>query len=293
MKTIADIIASKLILASNSKLVDLQEYKKGKDSLELNNFSPSSLTDLIGQGYDISHAAFVHVLNFTSILSDHICTIDEARDYVDSIEKAADMYIPEGPPISPITNSYFSLWAIFDVLFGKPEETIGTCSIAFAKKAKLPKWIVDALVIMQSSRIGLYIHSGFESNFVKFRELGSQNIFLAHVPVDYKGNKGDVWLARLLPALFSPDNYFIVMTTPYVIRGNTEFDFLSYIERELERMTSSREKISREDSYYKLFKYGPSMYHWNEYIFCSYLRHRRDAIYLTGIPDIKESLPHA
>ncbi len=32
---------------------------------------------------------------------------------------------------------------------------------------------------------------------------------------------------------------------------------------------------------------------WNEYIHCAYTGHQREAIFLTGIPDIRESLPHA
>ncbi len=42
-----------------------------------------------------------------------------------------------------------------------------------------------------------------------------------------------------------------------------------------------------------VMKYGPSVNHWNEYIFCAYVGHCKEAVFLTGIPDIKESLPHA
>ena len=40
-------------------------------------------------------------------------------------------------------------------------------------------------------------------------------------------------------------------------------------------------------------KYGPDPNHWNEYIFCAYSGHKDEVIFLTGIPDIRESLPHA
>ena len=42
-----------------------------------------------------------------------------------------------------------------------------------------------------------------------------------------------------------------------------------------------------------LMKYGPEPNHWNEYILCAYTGDRKEAIFLTGIPDIRESLPHA
>jgi hypothetical protein len=42
-----------------------------------------------------------------------------------------------------------------------------------------------------------------------------------------------------------------------------------------------------------IMKHGPTPNHWNEYIFCAYTGHQHEAVFLTGIPDIKESLPHA
>jgi hypothetical protein len=33
--------------------------------------------------------------------------------------------------------------------------------------------------------------------------------------------------------------------------------------------------------------------YWNEYIFLAYVNHRTDATFMAGIPDIRESLPHA
>jgi hypothetical protein len=32
---------------------------------------------------------------------------------------------------------------------------------------------------------------------------------------------------------------------------------------------------------------------WNEFIFQAYHHHQSDAIFLTGLPDVKGSLPHA
>ena len=38
---------------------------------------------------------------------------------------------------------------------------------------------------------------------------------------------------------------------------------------------------------------SPDPNRWNEYVLCAYTGHRTEAIFLTGIPDIRESLPHA
>ena len=47
----------------------------------------------------------------------------------------------------------------------------------------------------------------------------------------------------------------------------------------------------KEDAHDHLMKYGPDPNHWNEYIFCAYSGHKDEAIFLAGIPDIRESLP--
>jgi hypothetical protein len=50
---------------------------------------------------------------------------------------------------------------------------------------------------------------------------------------------------------------------------------------------------SGADALHQLFKYGPSKNHWNEFILLAYHHHQADAIFLTGIPDLKATLPHA
>ena len=69
--------------------------------------------------------------------------------------------------------------------------------------------------------------------------------------------------------------------------------FVEHLERERERVKAQRRPPRRDDPHGHLMKYGPEPNHWNEYILCAYTGHRHEAIFLTGIPDIRESLPHA
>ena len=64
------------------------------------------------------------------------------------------------------------------------------------------------------------------------------------------------------------------------------------IARELVRVRSKR-LPGRMDAHTFTMKYGPAANHWNEYIFLGYTGHQHDAVFLTGVPDMKESLPHA
>jgi hypothetical protein len=40
-------------------------------------------------------------------------------------------------------------------------------------------------------------------------------------------------------------------------------------------------------------KFGPKKSYWNEFVLLAFHHHQADAIYLSGIPDLKSTLPHA
>ncbi len=42
-----------------------------------------------------------------------------------------------------------------------------------------------------------------------------------------------------------------------------------------------------------MLKYGPERHYWNEFVFKAYHQHQHDAIFLAGIPNLQDSLPHA
>ena len=58
-------------------------------------------------------------------------------------------------------------------------------------------------------------------------------------------------------------------------------------------MKAQKRPPRTDDLHRHLMKYGPEPNHWNESIHCAYAGHQREAILLTGIPDIGESFPRA
>ena len=95
---------------------------------------------------------------------------------------------------------------------------------------------------------------------------------------------------RLVPPL-EPDlgDYWIVMTTPYIVLGVGKDDWTAYVNRAMVECNGS-DDVTR---LYRLMKYGPERNYWNEYIFKAYVNYQFDAVFLTGVPDIKATLPHA
>jgi hypothetical protein len=84
-------------------------------------------------------------------------------------------------------------------------------------------------------------------------------------------------------------NYHIVFTTPYVLLGQTKGDWIAYLKRSMVGMKAS----SEPDRLHRLLKFGLSKKHWNEFVLLAYHHHQADAIFLTGIPDLRATLPHS
>ena len=52
------------------------------------------------------------------------------KTWATAVAKAEDEYLPSGPPMSPLTGSYFWMWAIYDLRIGKSTDTVAYCQIA-------------------------------------------------------------------------------------------------------------------------------------------------------------------
>ncbi len=247
---------------------------------------PGKFADL-----DPDLAIYALAQNITSLMAESISGMREVKGFVRTVGNAEDEYLPSGPPMSPLTRSYFAMWAFFDVRFGSSRETMGSCILRIAAEFDLPSWLIDSIERMQQSRMGFYVHCGSQDTEVLLREVGTREIISCMVPVGYTGREGEIWFVRVLPPPHPLSRRHIVFITPYVIEDYPERAFIDYMERELARMKANR--LSRTDNARgHLMKYGLSLNHWNEYIFSAYTGHQHEAIFLTGIPDIRESLPH-
>ena len=246
----------------------------------------------ISAGLDPCHAIYAMGQNIASLMAESISGMREAKGYVRIAGDAEDQYMPGGPPMSPLTVSYFTMWALFDVQFGSSRETMGSCILRTAREFDWPPWLLDAIERMQQSRMGFYVHCGRDGEGVLLREAGMREIISCKVPAGYIGSKGQIWFVRVLPPPNALCRHHIVFNTPYVIEAYAERAFIDYLERELARM-KAKKPFKTDDAHVHLMKFGPDPNHWNEYIFCAYSGHQNEAVFLTGIPDNPQSLPHA
>jgi hypothetical protein len=292
MGSVADKIAKKIAAQGRSKVIDLAAWREGKEIACEAGLDDDRLAHLLSEGYDPCHALYIFGQNVASILGEQISGIKEAKGFAKIVGNAEEEYMPGGPPMSPLTISFFFMWSLFDVRFGSSRETMGTCILRAAREFDCPPWLSDIFGQMQQSRMGFYVHCGSDGEWILLREVGTQEITTCQVPTGYTGRQGQIWFVRLLPPPNGLCSHHIVFITPYVIESYPEQAFVDYLERELARM-EAKKPLKTDDRHGHLMKYGPDPNHWNEYIFCAYAGCQHEAVFLTGIPDIRDSLPHA
>jgi len=80
----------------------------------------------------------------------------------------------------------------------------------------------------------------------------------------------------------------ITITTPYIIYNTNQQDWEGYFERVLPKIDKNPPILA----YNELMKYGLISDYWNEYVFQAYSNHTDIIIFLYGVPDKSEDLPH-
>ena len=298
---LASKVISQLRKASKAKVVDIEAIRDAKikaDKLDASIIKKEQMEQL-----DPLHAVYCYAQNKMSVLVEQLAELPALIRLNNLYADAQDEYMPQGPPISPLTLSYFTCWAFFDLNEGIHKETFGYVATEVCRELQADSGLISLFEAMNASRMGLYIHEGLSEDFVFLRELVTGKRLKANVPSGHKGYQGEMWLARVLPPPWpeSGFDYCVVLTTPYVIGKTTgklfkkfnamgdEQGWEAYFDRTLS-------KIKAEDwaqAYHKLMKYGLSRHYWNEYIFEAYAGHTPEMIMLTGFPDIASSRPHA
>jgi len=245
-----------------------------------------TIEQCVKSGMEPLHAAYVSMQNFVSLYSEAVSTLDECDPYYQIIVKAEDEYVPGYPPMSPVTTSYFTSWAYFDVRFGPDSETIGNCFLDTGSFLGVDGAMLEIARRFQESRMGIYEHQGMDGPRCLLRELVTGKEFKCHVSSGYMGKAGEIWYVRLCPPLFDLFDYHLVFTTPYILFNMTKDAWTAYLKKSVIGANDQAQAL------HDFLKYGPNPNHWNEFIFQAYHHHLSDAIFLAGLPDVRASLPH-
>jgi hypothetical protein len=281
----------------NRKVIDISELKNAK--IDAENLEKSMITEKELSELDPLHGVYAYGQNKISVFVEQLAELPALSKLTNAYADAEDIYMPSGPPMSPLTKSYFLCWGFFDLCVGIKKESFGTVIIDICRSLNVDPGLIKIFECMQNSRMGFYIHEGVSEGFVHLRELITQNQIKAIVPSGYMGSQGEIWFTRIMPEPFANLNYgySVVFITPYIVSEmrNGRFVYSSkkswslFFERNL-----GKTKIDDKNRAYEfLMKFGLNRHYWNEYIFEGYASHQDDMILLAGFPDIALSRPHS
>lgn len=275
-------------LASRADNLPTREPKRHPGELLPGGFKDMQM--LIRDGLDPVHAAYVYIQQISSQFAELVCQLPEMKAYAKLAGDAEEEYMPSGPPMSPLTGSYFTCWSFYDLRFGKDGDTIAQCEIDANDLVLMNPDQLDALKKLSESRMGIYEHIGFAEGFVRLRELITGDEFTCLCTSGYKGRSGELWYVRRLPPLM-PElaTFHVLFTTPYILIESTKDDWMQYLKRTLLKADGNDDR----ERLHQLLKFGLSTNYWNEFVFTAYHHHQAQAIFLAGIPDLKSTLPHA
>lgn len=286
-RPIADKLIRKMNRYVRDKVIDLQAVMSGRknaEELQETVATREELADL-----HPAHAIYVYAQNQTSVMSEQLTALREMDRFVRLISKAEEEYMPSGPPMSPLTASFFTCWAFFDACVGLGEETIATTTMAVGSAFGMHDELVRVIGLMQDSRMAVYVHEGTDRDRIVLRELVTNRVCKAICPSGYRGRRGELWYARVLPPPLAGLEEHVVFTTPYLLIDPGEREWLAYFQRTLPDTTDD----DRIAAYEHHMKFGPARDYWTEFVFEAYVNHRSDVIFLKGLPDVPESRPHS
>lgn len=286
MNKISTKIKRKFKKSKNNTIIDLSEIKSAKG--KLSEIDSDIQTILMNEKYDPSHAIYLIAQNLLSYFTEDFSTFIEFSDFYDKVTAIEDEFMPSGPPMSPLTKSYFTFWCFCDLSFGDESETI--CSIFYdlAEENEFDEMLLKAVKTLNSSYMGLYKHMGFEDDFILLKEILTNKLFRCICPTGYKGKKNEIWFIRIVKNLDDVYDYLIVMNTPYIILNSKEQDWIAFFQRQ----GITNNDIEYEKKRISFLKNNPDFKYWHNYIMDAYVNHSVSNILLTGIPDIKGSKPH-
>ena len=284
---IARKVVARMKQVTRAKVIDLHAVIAGQKNAQM--LQDTVVQDKALKGFHPAHAAYVHTQNQLSVMAEQLTQLEEMDAFTKLISQAEDEYLPSGPPMSPLTKSYFTCWSLFDAAVGAARETLGTTIVQVGAEFGTHPTLLRLMGLMQDSRMGVYGVDGYRDDLVELRELVTDTSCRAVCASGYVGTKGELWYARILPPPLPGQTEHIVFTTPYVLVAPGAQEWRSYFDRILPESPTA----IRREALHRHLKWGPARNFWNEFVFEGYVNHEPGAIFLQGLPDMPESRPHS
>jgi hypothetical protein len=261
---------------------ELQEFARG-----LFDAAPT-VSNLLQDGYDPLHVKYILGHEFAIMFSDAMPEYKEFDEYFDLVVDAENHYVADPDETTPVTGSYFSLWSLFDLRFGADRETIGTCLLDLLTDIQADPTVLRLMRALSDSRMSVFQHQGSDGPYVRLRELVTGRELRCHSTSGRAGSPGELWFVRLGPPLDEAHDYYVTLSTPYVLTDATVDDWTAYLNKSL--LTP---EVGQPQNLHELLKFGKQPMSWHGFLVRAFQYADDHAVYLAGLPDVPSSLPNA
>lgn len=285
---IAEKVLKQLERETKAKVVDLSAIRASRTQVA--DLNATLISDQTLAQLPPCFALYSLVQNHLSVISEILLTLPALHRFYDHLEVANELYTPQGPPISPLTNSFYTNWTQYDVAFGLGRETLTTISMAVARKTGMHPSFLELAGKLANSRCSVYEHKGTDGETIQLCELWTNNEVRALNATGYNGKPGEIWYTRLLPPNDLLPGVHVNFNTPYVMHPNTQ---KAHWLASIERVLANNKGHNPEKNFYSYLKFGPEPFYWTEYVFEAYSNHTSEMILLHGLPDQPETRPHS
>lgn len=126
-----------------------------------------------------------------------------------------------GSDCSPLFDSFFSLWSLFDAQYRG--QTLGERLLPLIREQD--ELIADIVEVLNNSYLGVYSFEGHHGSKVTLRDLFTNETCCAVNQSGYQGQAEEIWLTRLLQ---THETATVAISSPYVANGDSA-PWLSYL----------------------------------------------------------------
>lgn len=287
MNKIKDKIFADLQMFSHDQKIinfaDLQEAEKILESFPASNEDEdeNELEELLDD-LDPAFLMYFQVVEFIMMISALISTHPSLKKNKALLMRLENKYMQD-EIFSPVTDSYFNFWRLFDLQIDESGETMSSLCLSIAEHlgnySEELQYLADKAC---STRMGLYVQEDFKDGTILLREIISNQKIEVISPSLYEGAEGEIWFVRIFPPI-AEGQPSLIMTTPYIIKGCTEQDWVTFFKKQ----GIIKDDNVDEDAFTHFMKYGPKPDYWMKYI-SKNVRERddEDCIFLLGLPNI-------
>lgn len=288
MGTISNTLKNQLLMLINKKVIDINVLRNAKKDAKKNLDTLSALREeLVDIKADPLSATYISIFTFVSTCMYSLANTKELKEFSKLAKKYEDIYMPSYPPMSPHSDSYYTMWEMLDLPFGPDNETLCGIFLDLADTLKISSEEVSLIKTISNSRMGIYLLCEINKtkNRIKLKELVTNKEFWCLCTSGYKGKVGQLWYIRLLPPIdeyIKYIDYHVTMTTPYILLTESASSWNDFFKSN---------RVDNEQSLHNFMKFGLNKDYWNEFIFYGYCNFIDQAIFLAGLPNKSKTLP--